>query len=245
MAKEGILIIAHGSGNKKWVQFIEDVVRSIESPHPIEIGYLELVQGKSIADGVKKLNHLAVEQIKVIPLFVCSGSTHLEEIQYALGLKEHSRIPTDLARIESEAEITWLSPLDQHPFVLRILEERVNQLAYFPENEHLLFVAHGSEVDGFHEEWETFLQGVCSHIQQKFSFLSTSYATLHPDNVREKAEALSKTADLIIVPLFLSEGYFTTKLIPKKLMGIQYRYEGQTLLPHSLVRDWIEEGILA
>ncbi|WP_025026233.1 sirohydrochlorin chelatase [Caldalkalibacillus mannanilyticus] len=243
MSRTGILILAHGSRNAKWIQYIEEVVHSVQTEHPVQIGYLELVEGKSIADGVRKLNELRVSQIKAIPLFMCSGSTHLEEIQYALGIIKESRIPTDLEPIDSAAEIIWMPPLDDHLFVLQILDERVQALVNQAEQEHLLIIAHGSEIEGFQDVWEKLLENICRHIQEKYSFVSTTYATLHPDTIREKAERISRIGELVILPLFLSEGYFTTQLIPNKLEGIQYRYKGQTLLPHPLVKEWIAEGI--
>ncbi len=46
-----------------------------------------------------------------------------------------------------------------------------------------------------------------------------------------------------MVPLFLSRGYFTNKVIPSRLDGLEYRYNGRTLLPHPFVTRWMEQQI--
>ena len=44
--------------------------------------------------------------------------------------------------------------------------------------------------------------------------------------------------DVIVAPL-LSEGYFTEKVIPDRLEGLDCRYSGRTLLPHP-PPQWME-----
>ncbi|MNP61525.1 hypothetical protein D3C76_1567220 [compost metagenome] len=46
--------------------------------------------------------------------------------------------------------------------------------------------------------------------------------------------------EVLVAPLFLSEGYFTKVVIPGRLQGLEYAYSGQTLLPHPLLPHWIE-----
>lgn len=243
MSPKGVLLIAHGSRDRNWVDLIENLSNEVQSNLPIVTGYLELVQGKSIADGIKKLEEINVEQIEAIPLFINSGSTHLEEIQYSIGLKEESRIPTDLEKINVTVPIKWNSPMDDHPYVIDILLERVNSISQDAENETVLLIAHGSDVPGFQSIWESTLNGITNILRDKLFVKDVQYATLHPDTVAQKARYLSKLGDLVVIPLFLSEGYFTSQHIPRKLSGLPYRYNGTTLLPHRLVLKWLEEKI--
>jgi sirohydrochlorin cobaltochelatase len=240
----GVLVIAHGSKNKKWVEYIDQAVASIHIHLPITVGFLEMVEGRSIEEGVRRLEKQCVKRIIVVPLFVSSGSTHLEEIQYALGVKATSRIKTDLQRIHSRAEIVWSAAMDDHPYIKDILRQRVQALSTEPSNEALLLVGHGSKVLGFQHIWEHSLQNLTQSLKRQFQFNKAQYATLLPDNVTERARLLSHSNKLIVLPVFLSEGYFTTKVIPTRLAGLTYEYSGETYLPHPLVSKWIEEQIL-
>jgi sirohydrochlorin cobaltochelatase len=244
MEQTGVLLIAHGSKNKKWVEFIDQTVAAIPIHLPIVVGFLEMVEGRSIEEGVRKLEQINVKRIIVIPLFISSGSTHLEEIQYALGVKKHSRIETDLKQIHPQTEVVWSAAMDAHPYMIEILTHRIHALSTNPANESLLLVAHGSEAEGFQHIWEHTLQHVTQTLQDQFQFDKAWYATLLPDNLTDRAELLSQSNKLVVIPVFLSEGYFTTKVIPTKLAGLSYAYSGATYLPHPLVSKWIEEQII-
>jgi sirohydrochlorin cobaltochelatase len=244
MEHAGILVIAHGSKNKQWVEYIDQAVASIHIHLPITVGFLEMVEGRSIEEGIRRLERQQVKQIIVVPLFVSSGSTHLEEIQYALGLKSYSRIKTDLKRIHPRAEIVWSTAMDDQQYMKDILRQRVQDLLTDPSNEALLLVGHGSKVAGFQHIWEHTLQNLTQSLKDQCQINEAHYATLLPDNVTERARLLSYRKKLIVLPVFLSEGYFTTKVIPTKLTGLTYKYSGETYLPHPLVSQWIEEKIL-
>lgn len=247
MTNIGVLVIAHGSRNTDWVKGIEEAARTAMSriPEiPISVGYLELVPGKSIADGIDSLQRKGVDRILIIPLFITMGSTHLEEIQYALGLLEQSRIPTELRPIRPAAELIWCSPLEAHSFVLDVLGERVQEASTQPNEEVLLLIGHGSEVAGFKEKWEELLGFLGKHLRVRFGLKGFSYATLKGDQVRRRAKALARKNRLIVIPVFLSEGYFTEVVIPSKLEEINCTYLGRTYLPHPLISDWICQTII-
>ncbi|SDZ30606.1 Sirohydrochlorin ferrochelatase [Evansella caseinilytica] len=240
----GILVIAHGSNDRKWVQMIEEAVQRVDTNFPLVIGYLELVEGKSIAAGVSLLEKMHVKKILAVPLFVCSGSTHLEEIKYALGVIDEPRLETSLQRINTDADIIWGEAMDAHPLIVNIVVERARRLSVAPENEVLLLTAHGSEHPGFHEVWEDTLQKLTCSIKKALHFSEVFYGTLHPDTLLVKAqEAIASKKQLVVVPVFLSEGYFTSAVIPEKLKGIPYQWSGDTHLPHPLISRWMQEVI--
>lgn len=239
-------MIAHGSRNADWVKGIEEAVeksRSKMSDIPMSIGFLELVPDKSIADGIDSLQRMGVTRILIIPLFITMGSTHLEEIRYALGLQEQSRIPTDLKPIRPTAELVWCSPLEAHPLVVNLLKERVQALSTQPDEELLFLVGHGSEGIGFKEKWEELFQQLGFHLRNQIGLKGFSYAAIKGNRVVRRAKALARKNRLIVIPIFLSEGYFTQSVIPSKLEGINCTYHGQTYLPHPLISDWICQTI--
>lgn len=245
MTTTGALIIAHGSKDPQWVQTIDDTAAQVHTDIPVIVSFLELVENRTIADGVQQLEQMGIDRILAVPLFVSSGSTHLEEIRYALGLIPFSSIETHLQPIPSTSEIIWCQAMDDHPFMIEILLERVNQLARHPQTETLLLIGHGSEAAHFHEQWDTLLGRLSTLLKDHFGFAEASYATLYPNTLSPQANLLSQKGTMIVMPLFLSEGYLSSTWLPQQLSGYSYRYSGETYLPHPLVSRWIEHQIEA
>ncbi|MBU9722575.1 cobalamin biosynthesis protein CbiX [Bacillus alkalicola] len=243
--KTGVLVIAHGSRNQEWIKLIENAVNAIETSVPVTIGYLELVEGRSIADGVRYLEKLSVTDIIVIPFFVSSGSTHLNEIKYALGVLNTPAFQSDIELIFPKATITWTQAMDCHPQILQVLEDRIRSLSTTPAKESLLLMAHGSNRQGFQEVWESTLERIVTHFKNKFGFGDAAFATVLPDTIYKTGKKLSRDGNrmVIAIPVFLSEGYYTSKKLPEILEGIPHHYEGAAYLPHPGVTKWLQDQI--
>ena len=118
MRKYGVLVISHGSRDEGWVQLVEDAVNAVRMPAnvPMYASYLELVEGRLIQDGIDQLSKgQGVTDIIVVPLFVSSGSTHIDEISYALGVIAEPLLETDMEPLDIKARIHFTSPIDDHP----------------------------------------------------------------------------------------------------------------------------------
>jgi sirohydrochlorin ferrochelatase len=240
MKKQGVLVIAHGSSNENWVREVDDCIQRVNLPVPVVASFLEMVEDRTIADGLYQLEQMGVTDILAIPLFVSSGSTHLEEIRYLLGLQPNPRLKMDEEPITHTTSIKLLSPMNDHPFILDILAERVTALSTDMANEKILLVGHGSDLPWFQAEWERVADHIAAQLQEKLGAKSISYAFTLPNNLRARLEEESSKNTVLLVPLFLSEGYFTRKKIPGRVEGLSYRYDGKAYLPHENVSRWIE-----
>lgn len=240
MKKQGILVISHGSSSTNWVDQVDACVDQVQLNVPVAASFLEMVENRTIADGIHQLERLGVTDIIAIPLFVSSGSTHIEEIRYLLGLEKNPRLPMDKEPISHQASIQLSAPMNDHPFILEILVERVRQLSIDIAKEKILLVGHGSDLPWFQAEWEQVADRIASKLQTKLGAKSISYAFTLPDTLRAKLEKESEEDTVILLPLFLSEGYFTRKKIPSRVEGLAYQYDGKAYLPHANVSKWIE-----
>jgi sirohydrochlorin ferrochelatase len=247
MEKHGILVISHGSRSSEWVELVETAVAGARFPAdiPVFCSYLELVEGKLIQDGIDHLERLGVTDIIVIPLFVSSGSTHIDEISYALGVKDTPLLPTDLTPFHIRARIHMASPIDDDPVIADILIEKISPLSVAPDKELLLLIGHGSVEKGFHAKWRRGMEQLAERLKTLGGFAGAATAMLLPNQVPFQMKLWSKRLPMaeytvIVVPLFLSEGYFTKQVIPERLQGYDYRYNGQALLPHEGLSRWIE-----
>lgn len=245
MRKTGILIIGHGSSNPSWVEMVDNAVKELKTDAPVATCFLEMVEGRLIEDGIRELEQQGVERIVAIPLFVASGSTHIDEIGCLLGVHHPSEALAEesIEAIPTKAEVVYCSPMDDHPLIIDILEQRIRELSANPRQETLLLVGHGADEGKYHAKWEQVMQSMAITLRERFGFKGVSYGTLHPDNLRSRTEALSRKNQTIVVPLFLSEGYFTKRVIPSRLEGLSYTYSGKTYLPHPNVSHWLQDVI--
>ncbi|OCT16849.1 cobalamin biosynthesis protein CbiX [Paenibacillus pectinilyticus] len=248
MRKYGVLVISHGSRDEGWVELVENAVKAVSMPEaiPIYASYLELVEGRLIQDGIYSLETQGVTDIIVVPLFVSSGSTHIDEISYALGVIPEPQLETDMELMNIHARIHFTSPIDDHPDIAAILYGKIKDLSESPGEEILLLVGHGSKEEGFHQKWRQGLEQLAARLQKLGGFAEADVAMLLPDQLAERVAWWAREKPsyrVIVAPLFLSEGYFTSKVIPSRLEGFTYQYNGQALLPSPLISKWIEGQI--
>ncbi|MFC7677509.1 sirohydrochlorin chelatase [Paenibacillus sp. GCM10028914] len=239
--KFGVLVISHGSREESWVMLVDEAVKELANhvDVPVVASYLELVEGRLIQDGIFALEDQGVTDMLVIPLFVSSGSTHVDEIAYALGVKAVPDKETDLEPFEVKACVHFGTPFDDDPDAAVMVWDKVRELSVKPSNEVVLLVGHGSRHELFRARWERGISSLAKRVAE-VSGLSADAALLNPGNIREKAvEWEERGYEVIVAPLFLSEGYFTEKVIPERLEGISCRYSGRTLLPHPLLPQWM------
>ncbi|MNY34912.1 hypothetical protein D3C86_1692870 [compost metagenome] len=107
-------------------------------------------------------------------------------------------------------------------------------------------MGHGSKEDGFHQKWRHGLTQLAERVKALGGFAEADTAMLLPDELAEKMAWWTRekpSYKVIVAPLFLSEGYFTHKVIPSRLEGFDYRYQGQALLPSPQISKWMEGQI--
>ena len=166
-----------------------------------------------IQDGIYSLQAQGVTDIIVVPLFVSSGSTHIDEISYALGVIEEPLLETDMVPLDIKARIHFTSPIDDDPVIAEIIYAKIKELSESPSQEILLLVGHGSKEDGFHQKWRQGLEQLAERLKTLGGFDEADIAMLLPDQVAEDDRVGAGEAEhtVVVAPLFLSEGYFTKK----------------------------------
>jgi sirohydrochlorin ferrochelatase len=246
----GVLVISHGSRNRDWVRLVDEAIAPLRAffPYPVYSSFLEIVEGRLIQDGIDELERLGVTELVVVPLFVSSGSTHIEEISWALGVKETCRCETDMERFRLSARVRMCEPINADDDVVDILYEKMKPLSTDPASELILVVGHGSVLRGFHGVWRKMLEGAAEKLRARGGFAAADMAMLLPDQVGWKLTRWRKQRPelkVIAAPFFISEGYFTEKVIPTRFEGYDVRYNGASLLPHALMTQWMERRIAA
>jgi sirohydrochlorin ferrochelatase len=244
----GVLVISHGSREASWVKLVDEAVAEARLPEglPVVSSYLEIVEGRLIQDGINQLEALGVTDIIVVPLFVSSGSVHIDEIRYALGLANEPTLPTDLERMRISARVHWTGVMDDHPLIVDVLLDKLRSLTADPSQEVLVVVGHGAREAGFYDRWRDGLESVALKLKERGGYRAAAAALLAPDETKaamDRLLAAHPDCAVLLVPFFVSEGYFTRTVIPARFAGYAYRYSGETLLPHPGISRWIEEQV--
>lgn len=247
----GILVVAHGSPEDEWNQPVRDAVEDIDCPYPVELGFLEYVEGEDIGTAVANLEKQGVEHIITVPIFVASASDHIEEIKYMLGLpssiKEKEATEAGLKVISHNAEIEMTLALDDHQLVAEILDDRIATVSQQADKEIVVLAAHGTSEAADLTVWKKNLASLGQQLKENYKFLNVDYGfvALGEPNLRTVVEAQQKEnpgASIIVMPVMLSEGTFTGTKIPEVLDGLTYLYpaEGKrSLLPHDAISNLI------
>jgi sirohydrochlorin ferrochelatase len=244
--KPGLLVISHGSREPGWVALVDETVEAarvqLGESLTIEAAFLELVEGRLIQDGIDRLEATGVTRLMALPLFVSSGSTHVEEIGWALGAYEQSRTETDLERYRFTAKLDYGKPMDDDPELVGVVLDRLKEMSVVPSKESFLLIGHGSQETGFKEAWDQGLAAIADQLMRYGGFGACQTALLLPNQVSERWQTLRTnhpSNEIIVLPLFLSEGYFTKDVIPRRLEGLECRYDGKALMPHPWIASWI------
>nr|WP_274654994.1 CbiX/SirB N-terminal domain-containing protein [Paenibacillus humicola] len=217
---------------------------------PVVSSFLEIVEGRLIQDGLDRLEAEGVTELYVLPLFVSSGSTHVDDIAQAFGLPPVS--PARAGELEplrcGGMRVHFGQPIDDDADIAELLLANIRELSEAPERERLLLVAHGSREAGFFARWRGGMTRLAERMRQGGGFAGADTAMLLPDQAACKLRALQRKRpgqNVIVVPLFLSVGYFTRTVIPSRLSGLQYRYNGRAMLPSPYISQWMGGQIAA
>lgn len=222
---------------------IDEAVAATSFPAdlPVYSSYLDNVPGRLIQDGINELESQGVTDLLVIPLFVSSGSTHIDEIGYALGIKEAPEKETDLEPFHITAKVHFGDPVDDDEDIAHMIWDKIKYLSEDPSREVVLVVGHGSIHPGFLHRWVKGIASLSRRIGHVSGTAYADYALLNPDSLTLKTRKWSNRGYRVLVaPLFLSRGYFLNTVIPRRLEGLSYQYAGEALLPHPRLSHWME-----
>lgn len=274
-----------------------DATKNLSLQVPVVSAFLEIVPNRLIQDGVDELYRLGVTELFVLPLFVSTGSTHVDDIGQAFGLPPVSEERAgELERFNTyDMLITVGQPIGNDSEIAELLLGNALQLSNAPGQEDVLLLGHGSIEPIFHERWNAELEQLGAYIAAKGGFRSVQHALLLPDQAAGKLQALLNAGEagasgeagaggkaevvagaeagdgaggkagtdgevdsgadvgaiaategqergerrVLVVPVFLSRGFFTSNLIPTRLSGLSYTYDGTAMLPSRHIERWI------
>lgn len=255
----GVVLIAHGS-DETWNARVHAVVEQVRRTLPAEPAFLMGIPDQTPQQAYDKLVASGVEQVVVVPLFVSSFSAHAEQVRFIGGLRddyphaEHMK----LTQISGPAAVAGVAgAMDDHPIVADILADRARALSSDPAHEAVVIVAHGPNADDDAVRWHDTIERLGKQILAKVPFATVDVRLLRDDapkpvkdkalaELRESVSTLGARQRVIVIPLLVAPGRVANQ-IPGVLEGLEFAWEGRTLLPDDRMADWVvaqAQGVL-
>jgi sirohydrochlorin cobaltochelatase len=258
----GVLVMAHGGG-KQWNQDVLASLQPLKDEYNLEVAF-GMADAASLQQSVQQLESRGARQIGVVRLFI-SGESFKERTEQILGMipgapvkpaatNEHAgheghsmefwRIATQSSFVLSEQGLV------EAPEMGEVLARRALALSRDPARENVLILAHGPGDDAENERWLHHLDARAEIVRRAAPFGTVRVETLREDwpEKRELAEkrirafveqSLQQGRRALVVP-FRVQGFGPYAEV---LKGLDYVSDGQGLVPHPFVTQWIAHQI--
>lgn len=189
------------------------------------------------------------------PMLMDHSSGNHSQHHQTENKKDDERKELKLLKLNSKIILT--EPLNDNPLAANILLERIMELSKLPENETVIIVSHGPNDEEDNKKWIETMDSIANHIRVKLldkqSFKNIFCMTVRDDapkeiyeiakeNLRNIINQASKDGKVIVVPLLLSQGG-VEKGIVKRLEGLNYEWNGKTLLPQPNITSFLQTSI--
>lgn len=262
-AKVGTVLIAHG-GTPEWNAPVLELARRAPTGGPVEVSFLmgELAREYRFQDAVQRLVEQGVTHIAVVPLLASSHSGHYSQIRYLAGeladlddTMMHHLHMSGIHRPDTHVPMSVTPALDASMEIATILTSRARALTETPESQALFIVGHGPNSAENHAEWMKNLRPVADSVARLTGFRDVKLGLVRDDAPEEvRAEAVRRIReiiqlqntltgrDVVVVPILISRGYVTEK-VRKDLEGLPVVYDGEGLLPHPELANWIARRV--
>ncbi len=261
----GVLVMAHG-GSPEWNEGVLSAVEPLRDDYDIEVAF-GMADPASLQETAAKLEARGVSEIAVVRLFVSADSWY-ERTQQILGLVDgapmrpagaphHGEADDGEAhsmafwRIDTDASFALSKEgLADAPEMTGVLTDRARALSENPANENVLILAHGPADDEENARWLSALETHAEAVRATLPFNEVRVETLREDwpekrelaeqRIRELIEAAMTAGRRVLVIPFRVHGFGPYADV---LKDFDYVADGQGLVPHPGVTEWIQRQI--
>lgn len=158
-----------------------------------------------------------------------------------------------LERVKTDMPLVVTPALDGHPVVARVLAERAKALSKDAKSETVVLVAHGPVDPASVAAWEASLGRLAAKVRAAGGYKAAAFGMLRDDaappvraaavaGLRAKVAAGAKGGRALVVPVLIARGGIEHKLA-SDLKGLDYAWDGRTLMPHAEFEGWVRERV--
>ncbi len=260
----GVMVMAHG-GSAEWTEGVLSAVEPLRDDYNIEVAF-GMANASSLQESAATLEARGADEIAVVRLFV-SGDSWYERTRQILGLvggapmrpaePHHDEADHGMGhsmalwRIDTGASYALSTEgLANAPEMTEVLTDRARTLSEDPGNEDVLILAHGPAENEENARWLAALEKHADVIRATLPFNEILVETLREDwpetrkiaeqRIREFVKSANTAGRNVIVIPFRVYGFGPYADV---LEGLDYVADGQGLVPHPGVTEWIERQI--
>lgn len=266
-AKDGLLIVAHGSLVQQWNKpalALEGVTkkllkeRGITSFACVRAALMEYSQ-PFVADVIKEMEAEGVDRIFAMPVFISPSSHTEEDLPNILG-NEYNPATLEGLIEEGTPLVTSKVPVTLGPTMIysdiigKTITRQVKELSKNPKEEALILLAHGDE--GYMDFWNVLIQQTDDEVKKAIGFGYTHHGFVEMGQEFAKkiiptvVEASKKKKRIILQGIYLVSGVKTmaqrfglpqaiAEAIKDKNVEIVYSEKGLIPEANEDVADWI------
>jgi sirohydrochlorin cobaltochelatase len=267
-APYGILLLAHG-GEPEWNAQIADLTKKVNETVPTEAALgmadpatLQAALGKLAARGVTRAIAVPLfihsrSEVLDQTRYTLGLSDKPSEVLRAAAERMSSAAPHmvmhhhmfSLERVKTNIPVSLTRALDDDPLVSRILLERARGLSHKAKSETVVLVAHGPVDDAALAAWNATLEKHAAFVKREGGFRGAVFAVLRDDAapqvraasvaaLRAQVSAAARVGRALVVPVLIARGGIEGKLATD-LKGLDYAWDGKTLMPHDGFDAWV------
>ena len=256
----GVLLMAHG-GSPDWNDGVLAAVEPLRNQYEIEVAF-GMADAVTLQEAIQSLEVRGISRIGVVRLFV-SGESWYDRTEQILGLSQGAPVRAaatshtleaddggasrEFWRVETEAWFALTTQgLAEAEEMGPVLADRASTLSRDPQREDVLILAHGPGDDVENQKWITNIDARAESVRGRLPFRRVRVMTLREDGREKREEAehqirafVKRARDdggtAIVIP-FRVQGFGPYAQV---LDGLDYVSDGQALIPHSDVTQWI------
>lgn len=249
----GVLILLHGFRDRGDKVFKEQL-QPYANIFPTSLAFgMSMMMSQHIQLGLDDIVAAGAKNIIVVPVVSTEFNSMIRQWQYIFGLIDEPSYAT-VPKVETDANIIFIPPPGDDPFVAEILLDYADQLSTDPGNEVVIIVAHGPSEEGDNQKQLALMDNLAEIVQEDGGYSKVVSATLQDDapleirdqNVAklrgmiESAQADGKEAILVTN---LIGAYTIQSKLRKDLKGLDFKFNAKGLVQHETFGEWIGESV--
>lgn len=249
----GVLILLHGFRDRGDKVF-KDQVQMYGNIFPTALAFgMSMMMSQHIQLGVDDLVAAGAENIIVVPIVSTEHNSMIRQWQYIFGLYDEPTYAT-VPRIKTDANVIFVPPPGDDPFVAEILLDYATQISTDPSNEVVIIVAHGPSASQDNLEQLVLMDNLAKIVKEDGGFADVLSATLQDDaplvirdknvaKLRGMIEAAQADGKEAILVTNLIGAYTIQSKLRKDLKGLDYKFNAKGLAQHDVFVEWIGESV--
>jgi len=196
---------------------------------------------------------------KVISLYIPEERREEVISLYSRALKIIEEKLKTIKPVKTRAEVVLTDPLDDHPVVTSIVCRRISELSRNPSEEAVILVAHGPNGEEDNVGWLAAMESIGKECARRIlrekgetfrAVLSITVRDDAPEPIYEQAKQhlralvrqLGASGEVLVIPLLISRGGVESRIL-ERLEGLEFRWNGRTILPSEEVVRFLESRI--